>query len=72
MLALDSRPPCEVVIDGASTGLRTPQLELKLAAGSHQVTLINSELAIRETFAVEVAAGATEKVIKDFSDRIPR
>jgi len=45
---------------------------LELKAGTHRITLVNNEFNIKETFTVEVKAGLTEKVIKDFSDRIPQ
>jgi serine/threonine protein kinase len=69
-LLLGSKPPCEILVDGSSTGLRTPQRDLKLAAGKHQITLVNDDLGIKESFTVSIKAGQTEKQIKDFSDKI--
>jgi len=71
-LLLGSKPPCEIFVDGKSTGLSTPQKDLKLAAGKHKITLVNNEFGIKETFAVDIKADATEKQIKDYSDRIPK
>jgi eukaryotic-like serine/threonine-protein kinase len=71
VLVVGAKPPCEIIIDGRPTGLVTPQKDIKLAAGRHRVTLVNAELGIRETFSVDIKPDATEKVIKDFSDRIP-
>jgi serine/threonine protein kinase len=71
VLVLGSKPPCEIAIDGASTGQHTPQKDLKLPIGRHRVTLSNSEFNIRETFAVDIKADEPAKVIKDYSDRLP-
>ncbi|HEU0033794.1 MAG TPA: protein kinase [Kofleriaceae bacterium] len=72
VLMLGSKPSCEIFVDGASTGLHTPQPKLSLPAGKHRITLINNEFGINEKFTVDVKADATEKVIKDFSDRLPK
>jgi hypothetical protein len=57
-------------VDGRPTGLRTPQQEIKLSVGQHQITLANASLSINETFAVEIKPGEIEKQIKDYSNRI--
>jgi serine/threonine protein kinase len=72
ILSLGAKPPCEIYIDGANSGLHTPQREIKLSAGKHKITLVNNEFGIRETFYVEIKADQTEKLIKDFSDRLPK
>ncbi|MDX2092405.1 MAG: protein kinase [Kofleriaceae bacterium] len=72
VLKLGAKPRCEIYIDGAATGLFTPQLDLKLAAGKHRITLVNNEFGIRESFSVEIKADATEKVTKDYSDKLPK
>src|SRR5262249_42461118 len=64
-LMISSKPPCEIVIDGRATGLTTPQRAISLSAGSHRVTLRNTEKSIRKTLTVQIAANATEKVIED-------
>ena len=71
VLVLGSKPPCDIVIDGSTTGLHTPQKEIKLPAGRHRITLVNNEFGIKETFTVEIKADTTEKLIKDYSDRLP-
>ncbi len=71
-LLLGSKPPCEIYIDGKNTGLHTPQKDIKLTAGKHKVTLVNNEYGIKETFSVDIKADATEKQIKDYSDRLPK
>jgi uncharacterized metal-binding protein len=71
VLVLGSKPPCEITIDGSATGLHTPQKEIKLSAGRHRITLTNSEFGIKETFTVDIKADTPEKLIKDYSDRLP-
>jgi hypothetical protein len=71
-LLLGSKPPCDIYIDGKDSGLHTPQRDIKLSAGKHKITLVNNEFGIKETFAVDIKADATEKQIKDYSDRIPK
>lgn len=68
---LGSKPPCDIAIDGSSTGLHTPQKEIKLPVGRHRITLSNPEFNISETFTVDIKADAPEKLIKDYSDRLP-
>jgi eukaryotic-like serine/threonine-protein kinase len=70
-LVLGSKPPCEIAVDGSPTGLHTPQKELKLPVGRHRITLTNTEFGIKETFTVDIKADAPEKVIKDYSDKLP-
>ena len=33
---------------------------------------MNNEYGIKETFVVEIKTDATEKMIKDYSDRLPK
>jgi len=72
ILSLGSKPPCDIYIDGKSTGLKTPQREIKLSVGHHKVTLMNNEYGIKESFGVDIKAGTPTKTVKDFSDRIPQ
>ena len=72
ILTLGSKPPCEIFIDGAATGMHTPQPKMTLSAGKHRITLINNEFGINEKFVVDIKQDGTEKVIKDFSDRLPK
>jgi eukaryotic-like serine/threonine-protein kinase len=71
VLVLGSKPPCDIAIDGVATTLHTPQKEIKLAVGKHRITLTNSEFGINETFTVDIKPDAPEKLIKDYSDRLP-
>ena len=70
-LMLASKPPCDIYVDGNATGLRTPQREIRLDAGHHSITLINTEFAIKNTFTIEVKPGETVRQTEDYSDRIP-
>ncbi|MEO6952926.1 MAG: serine/threonine-protein kinase [Polyangia bacterium] len=65
-LRINSKPWTNITIDGKDSGLHTPQTQLKLPAGSHRVQLANPQFGVRETFSVEIHAGATETVVKDF------
>jgi eukaryotic-like serine/threonine-protein kinase len=71
VLVLGSKPPCDITIDGSATGLHTPQTDLKLSVGRHRIMLTNSEFGIKETFTVDIKAETPEKIIKDYSDRLP-
>ena len=71
VLVLGSKPPCDIAIDGSTTGLHTPQKEIKLPVGRHRITLTNGEFGINETFTVDIKADVPEKLIKDYSDRLP-
>jgi hypothetical protein len=64
-LMISSKPPCEIIIDGVTTGLTTPQRSIALSAGNHKVTLVNDEHTIHKTVSVQIIANATEKVIED-------
>jgi hypothetical protein len=71
-LLLGSKPPCDVFIDGKTTGEHTPHKFDGVPAGKHKITLVNNEFGIRESFTVDVKPDAVEKQIKDFSDRLPK
>ena len=71
-LQLGAKPPCEIFIDGRNTGLKTPQREIKLSAGKHKITLLNNEFGIKESFSVEIKPDEPTKLVKDFSDRLPK
>jgi len=71
VLVLGSKPPCDIAIDGVATTLHTPQKEIKLSVGRHRITLTNTEFGINETFTVDIKPDVPEKLIKDYSDRLP-
>jgi hypothetical protein len=64
-LMISSKPPCEIVIDGRTTGLTTPQRSIALPAGNHRITLLNSEKSIRKVLSVQIIANTTAKIIED-------
>jgi hypothetical protein len=53
------------LIDGASTGLRTPQKSIDLAPGRHEITFVNAEQNIKKTVSVTIKSGKPTKLIKD-------
>ncbi|MCW5804321.1 MAG: protein kinase [Deltaproteobacteria bacterium] len=72
VLLLSAKPPCEIYVDGRATGLFTPQ-KLTLPVGVRRITLINNEFSIKETFAVTIKAdGPGERMLKDYTDRLPK
>ena len=64
---ISSKPPCEIEIDGKSTGLRTPQRAIPLSAGAHKVTLVNSDASVNKTLMVQINAGQSTKLVKDLT-----
>jgi hypothetical protein len=67
-LAISSKPPCSIVIDGKDTGLVAPQRAIELAAGKHEVTLINAEEGIHLTAEVAITADRSTQLIRDFTN----
>ena len=66
VLQISTKPPCEIVVDGKPMHLTTPQRSLVLPAGSHQLTLINSQQKIKKTVPVTISAQHPTKLIQDF------
>jgi len=64
ILRINSRPWSQVVVDGRVIG-NTPQMSITLEAGSHTVTLINSEFGYKKTLKVVVQAGEVVTKIVD-------
>jgi hypothetical protein len=69
VLMISSKPPCEIVVDGKSTHLMTPQRSLPLAPGHHQVALLNPQQKIKRTLDVQIDANHPTKVIQDFTKK---
>jgi hypothetical protein len=63
---VSTKPPCEILVDGKSTGLVTPQRGIELTAGSHKVTFINADLGVKKTVLVKITADKATKLIKDW------
>ncbi len=69
-LMIGSKPPCDIYIDGEHTGLKTPQRAIELGAGTHQVTLVNTELDIKKSFTVKIRSGKRTRAIHDLTGKI--
>jgi len=69
-LMLGSKPPCDILVDGRPTGLKTPQRAMELAAGTHEVVLVNADLGIEKKFKVRIAPGKTTKAIQDLTSKL--
>lgn len=67
-LMISSKPPCEILIDGKSTGLTTPQRAISLPAGAHKVTLSNSDANVTKTLMVQINPGQSTKLVKDLTN----
>ena len=52
-----------VYVDGRRIG-NTPQMNISLPAGRHEVRLINPDFNIRETVRVNIRAGQVETLIQ--------
>jgi hypothetical protein len=63
-LRINSRPWSQVFVDGRLIG-NTPQMNISLSAGRHQVTLVNPDFNVRHTISVNVVAGETVTRIED-------
>ncbi|HEY5938249.1 MAG TPA: hypothetical protein VIU61_26540, partial [Kofleriaceae bacterium] len=66
-ISVSSKPACEILIDGKSTGLTTPQRAIAVPLGKHKVTLVNTEIGVKKTLTVVVKAGEPATVIQDFT-----
>lgn len=56
VLRINSLPWSQVYVDGQLAG-HTPQMNLQLAAGKHRVTLVNEDMQLSKTIAVQISAG---------------
>lgn len=70
VLMIGSKPPCRILIDGKDTGLTTPQREVRVPAGRHTITLVNTEFGIAHASTVTIAGGRKAKLIRDLSAAI--
>ncbi len=62
-LSIASKPVARVHINGKDTGRYTPIINFKIKAGKHKVKLVNEEFGLNKTYYVDVAPGASEKLI---------
>ena len=70
VLMLGAKPPCDILIDGKKTGLKTPQRVLSLPPGKHRITLVNQEHKLRESFRVSIQSGKTTRVVRDLTSKL--
>ncbi|MBA2543303.1 MAG: protein kinase [Deltaproteobacteria bacterium] len=61
---------CTVSIDGGPA-IRSPVRGLELAAGRHQIAIVNRDLAIDDRFVVEVRASSAQTILKDYEPKQP-
>ena len=64
-LELDVEPRADVLVDGRSIG-RTPLRKLELDPGQRRIRLVNAEIGLDTTIAVEVTSGETTRVRRRF------
>jgi hypothetical protein len=67
VLMISSKPPCEIVVDGKSTHLQTPQKSIPLPPGTHTIMLVNAGMKIHKSVTVDIVAKKSTKVIQDFT-----
>ena len=65
-LAITSTPSTLIYVDGRNTGMMTPKT-LSLPVGSHKITLLSPKDRIAKTIAVEIEAGKSARLTKDFT-----
>jgi len=55
-LRINTRPWSEISVDGRRAG-NTPQMNLKLPAGKHKITLVNKEFGLKQTLTIDIKPG---------------
>ena len=65
-LMINTKPPCQIVLDGKPTHLVTPQRAFPVAAGNHVITFVDLQKKIRGKVAIRVDAQHTTKLIRDY------
>ncbi len=65
-LTIVSTPSTLIYVDGRNTGMMTPKT-LSLPEGNHKITLLSPKDRIAKTISVEIAAGSSAKLTKDFT-----
>lgn len=58
-LHIQTRPWAKIYVDGSPLGI-SPQTQLELVAGPHEIMLVNEALGLRKTLRVHIAPGARE------------
>ncbi len=64
ILRINSRPWSQVLVDGRVVG-NTPQMNIALPAGTHTVTLVNSQFGHTKTLRIKIKAGEVITKIVD-------
>ena len=62
---VSSKPPCQIMVDGRSTGLTTPQRAISLSPGTHKITLVNAMENIQKTVSVTIDPAQPTKLIQN-------
>jgi len=65
-LTVASTPSTLIYVDGRNTGMMTPKT-LSLSEGSHKITLLSPKDRIAKTIAVEIEAGKSASLSKNFT-----
>jgi hypothetical protein len=73
-LSLKSTPVANITIDGQPTGLKTPQMNISLAAGIHTIRLDVPAKKLEQNFSVEIISGNTRSEVRDLRSarRVPK
>ncbi len=66
-LRINSKPPCELFIDGRSIGW-TPQRGVSVAPGRHTVVFKNREMDVERKVIIDAKVGEVHRVIRDFTE----
>jgi serine/threonine protein kinase len=66
-LRVNTRPWSQVFIDGKPFGT-TPRMNISLPAGTHTLTFVNDEFAIRKTVEVTISPGKVETVVLNLAE----
>ena len=66
-LRINSKPPCQLIIDGRDMGW-TPQRGIAVAPGRHTVVFRNREFGVERKVIVDAKVGEVHRVIRDFTE----
>ena len=65
-LLVNTKPWTHIEIDGADTGLTTPQRGIRLPVGTHRLRLHNDKFGVDKTYTVFIAPNQSTKIVKRF------
>ena len=66
-LRINSKPPCELYIDGRKIGW-TPQRGVSVAPGRHTIVFRNREQGVERKVIVDAKVGQVHRLIRDFTE----